>query len=254
MKQKLEMNRLVAAFLGSSSTAGKGQAYDWITELRKRAQNARFCFRNFGVGGDLTFNALQRLPQVLACRPAIIVVWVVANDVLASVSAKVGKFFRFWKRLPVEPSPEWFAESIQSIASRLKCGTSARVALCSLPPIGEDLSSANPFQIELNRRIEKYSSIIRDVALNERVGYVPIYEEMAAKIQALPGRAFTSFRFLPFYRDAFRVIILHKSPDEVSQMNGWNFHTDGVHLNSRGGAIVADLVQAFLDEETPCNE
>jgi hypothetical protein len=95
---------------------------------------------------------------------------------------------------------------------------------------------------------------IRNVALNKRVGYVPVYEEIAAKIRALPGRAFTSFRFLPFYRDAFRVIILHKSPDEVSQMNGWNFHTDGVHLNSRAGTIVADLVQAFLDEGTPRKE
>jgi len=128
------MNRIVAAFLGSSSTAGKGQAYDWISELRQRVQNSRFCFRNFGVGGDLAFNALQRLPQVLACRPAIIVVWVGGNDVLASVSAKVGKFFRFWKRLPVEPSPEWFGENIRRIASRLKQETSARVALCSLSP------------------------------------------------------------------------------------------------------------------------
>jgi hypothetical protein len=116
---------------------------------------------------------------------------------------------------------------------------------CRCGPVG------NP---SLNRRIEKYSSIIRDVALNERVGYVPVYEEIAAKIRALPGRAFTSFRFLPFYRDAFRVIILHKSPDEVSQMNGWNFHTDGVHLNSRVETIVADLVQAFRDEGTPHKE
>ena len=44
---------------------------------------------------------------------------------------------------------------------------------------------------------------------------------------SVAGPAFTSFRFLPFYRDAFRVLILHKSPDEASQMNGWNFHTDG---------------------------
>jgi hypothetical protein len=34
----------------------------------------------------------------------------------------------------------------------------------------------------LNRRIEKYSSIIRDVALNERVGYVPVYAESSANI------------------------------------------------------------------------
>jgi hypothetical protein len=52
-----------------------------------------------------------------------------------------------------------------------------------------------------------------------------------AQIVAAPGRAFTSFRFLPFYRDAFRVLVLGKSPDEVARLNGWRFHTDGVHLN-----------------------
>ncbi len=136
-----------------------------------------------------------------------------------------------------------------------KTGSFSQGCACSLSPIGEDFVVREPgLVIELNRRIEEYSSIIRDVALNERVGYVPVYEEIAARIRALPGRAFASFRFLPFYRDAFRVIILHKSPDEVSQMNGWNFHTDGVHLNSRAGIIVADLIQAFLDEGTPRNE
>lgn len=70
---------------------------------------------------------------------------------------------------------------------------------------------------------------------------------MHAQIMESPGRAFTRFGFLSFYRDAFRVLVLHKSPDEVAQMNGWRFHTDGVHLNSRGGMIAADLVQEFID-------
>jgi hypothetical protein len=48
-----EMNKNVVAFLGSSSTAGKGQAYDWIGELRRRTQNGGFHFYNFGVGADL---------------------------------------------------------------------------------------------------------------------------------------------------------------------------------------------------------
>jgi hypothetical protein len=63
-----------------------------------------------------------------------------------------------------------------------------------------------------------------------------------------PRRAFSEFRFLPFYRDAFRTLVLRKSPDEVSRMNGWLFHTDGVHLNSRGGLIVADLVGTFIEK------
>lgn len=69
-----------------------------------------------------------------------------------------------------------------------------------------------------------------------------------AQIVASPGRAFTTFRFLPFYRDAFGVLVLGKSPDDVTRLNGWRFHTDGVHLNSRSGMILADLVQEFIDE------
>jgi lysophospholipase L1-like esterase len=238
----------IVACLGSSSTAGKGQAFDWIGELGQRPRNKRFRFLNFGVGGDLAYNALERLPGIIACRPHKVVVWVGGNDVLALVSGKVRHFFRISKHLPSEPSPEWFRESLEAIAHRLEAETSATVALCSLPPIGEDPASANPFQSEINRRIEEYSAIIRDVAQKEGVGYVAIHEATLAQIMESPGRAFTCFRFLSFYRDAFRVLVLHKSPDEVAQMNGWRFHTDGVHLNSRGGMIVADLVQEFIDK------
>jgi lysophospholipase L1-like esterase len=237
----------VVAYLGSSSTAGKGQAFDWIGELKQRPCNKRFRFYNFGVGGDLAYNALQRLPDVLARCPEKVVVWIGGNDVLALVSRKVERFFRISKHLPCAPSPEWFRENLRAIARLLKVETSATVALCSLPPIGEDPVSANPFQSELNRRIEEYSTTIRKVAREAEVGYLPVHEAMLAQIRASPGRAFTSFRFLPFYRDAFRVLVLRKSPDEIARMNGWRFHSDGVHLNSRGGMIVANLVQEFID-------
>ena len=236
------------ACLGSSSTAGKGQAFDWIGELKKRPCNNRFRFHNFGVGGDLAYNALQRLPDVLACRPDKVVVWIGGNDVLALVSKKVGRFFRIAKHLRREPSPQWFRENVRAIAGCLKAETCATVALCSLPPIGEDPASANPFQTELNQRIEEYSEIIKETAQKTEAGYVALHETMLGHIQSSPGRAFTCFRFLPFYRDAFRALVLRKTPDDIAQMNGWRFHTDGVHLNSRGGMIVADLVQEFIDK------
>lgn len=244
--QTVKANGIVVACLGSSSTAGKGQAFDFIGELKRRPRNSRFHFRNFSVGGDLAYNALQRLPDVLACRLQKVVVWVGANDVLALASPKVRRFFRMSKHLPVEPSPEWFRENIHAIAHRLKKETPDSAAFCSLPPIGEDPTSAVAFQSELNRRIEEYSEAIRDIALKEDVGHIPLYEAMLAQIRASPGRAFTSLRFLPFYRDAFRVFVLGKTPDEVAQLNGWRFHSDGVHLNRRGGIIAADLIQQFF--------
>jgi lysophospholipase L1-like esterase len=247
VKNGSEAKRMIVACLGSSSTAGRGQAFDWISELKRKPGNRRVQFLNFGVGGDLAHNALERLPAVLACRPDKVVVWVGGNDVLALASAKMRRFFRISKHLPRAPSPDWFRENIEKIAHRLKAETPASVALCSLPPIGEDPASADPFQSEINRRIEEYSAIIRDVAERESCAYLGVYEVMLAQIRASPGRAFTSFRFVPFYRDAFRVLVLKRSPDEVAEMNGWRFHTDGIHLNSRGGMIAAELVQGFVD-------
>jgi lysophospholipase L1-like esterase len=242
------MEAVVVACLGSSSTAGKGQAFDWIGELQRRPRNQRFRFYNFGIGGDLAYNALQRLPALLARRPQKVVVWVGGNDVLALVSTKARCFFRLSKRLRNEPSPGWFRENLLAITRRLKAETSATIALCSLPQIGEDPAPSHPFQSELNKRIAEYSAIIRGIAREEIVDYIAVHEALLAQIQTTPGRAFTGFNFLPFYRDAFRVLALRRSPDEIAQRNGWRFHTDGVHLNSRSGMIVANLVQEFIDK------
>jgi lysophospholipase L1-like esterase len=239
--------RQVVACLGSSSTAGKGQAFDWIDELRRRPVNSQLEFRNFGVGGDLAYNALQRLPKVIAARPSHVVVWVGGNDVLALVSSKVRRFFTWAKRLPRDPSPDGFREDLARIAHRLRRETDAKIGLCSPCPIGEDPHSTDPFQGELNRRLRDHAGIVAAVADQERCAYVPLYEALAAAIAASPGRAFEAFNFLPFYRDAFRVLLLGQSPDEVGRRNGWRFHSDGVHLNGRAGMIVADRIQAFIE-------
>jgi lysophospholipase L1-like esterase len=151
-------------------------------------------------------------------------------------------------RLPRDPSPEWFRAKLHAIAQGIKRSTSADLALCSLAPIGEDLDSMNPFQRELNMQIRRFSTILQEVAADENIDYVGVYEAFVAQMRDSQRRAFSEFRFLPFYRDAFRTLVLRKSPDEVSRMNGWLFHTDGVHLNSRGGLIVADLVGTFIEK------
>ena len=127
-------NAAIVACLGSSSTAGKGQAFDWIGELERRPGNTRFRFYNLGVGGDLASNALRRLPVLLAYRPEKVVILVGGNDVLALVSSRVRRILRIWKRFPCEPSPEWYRENVRAIARRLKNQTSAKIGLCSLWP------------------------------------------------------------------------------------------------------------------------
>jgi lysophospholipase L1-like esterase len=127
----------IVACLGSSSTAGKGQAFDWISELAQRPRNKGTSFLNFGVGGDLAYNALQRLPKMLASHPDKVLVLIGGNDVIALVSNKARRFFRISKHLPKEPSPEWLRENLRAIVRELKTGTPASVGLCSLFLIGQ---------------------------------------------------------------------------------------------------------------------
>ncbi len=94
--------------------------------------------------------------------------------------------------------------------------------------------------------------MIRQVALEEGASYLPFHERVQEQIAASPGRAFTEFRFFPFYRDAFRALVLRKTPDEIGRSNGWQFHSDGVHLNRRGGMILANLVQDFIAANIIC--
>jgi lysophospholipase L1-like esterase len=239
---------VVVACLGSSSTAGQGQAFGWIDELSRRPQNNRFKFLNLGVGGDLAYNAIERMPNVVAARPDKVVILLGANDVLTLVFENVRRLVGgLMKRLPRDPSPEWFQENLEAIVKGLKLETSSQIGLCSLGSIGEDPDSTNPVQHELNVRVEQFSAIIKEVARVESVSYIPFYERLGERIVASPGQALTAFRFLPVYRDTFRYFVLRRTSDEIGTANGWQFHVDGVHLNRRGGMVLAGLVQEFLD-------
>jgi lysophospholipase L1-like esterase len=242
--------REIVACLGSSSTAGKGQAFDWIGELARRPRNAQFEFHNFGVGGDLAYDAFKRADTALAVRPDRVIVWVGGNDALAIVSRKARRLFRIIKFATSPSSETRFDECLRALAHRMK-SSGASVALCSLAPIGEAPTSDRILQTGLNSAIRDLRANIKSIACDEVVEYIPIFEALQAAIEAEPGRAFTEFRLQPLYRDAFRTMILRMSTDEVARLNGWRFHSDGIHLNRRGAIIAAELIQSYLDGRPP---
>src|SRR5258708_37058787 len=105
----------VIACLGASITAAKG-SFNWIGELEKRPiQLKQFRFYNLGVGGDLAYSALQRLPSVVACHPDKVVIIVGHNAIAALVFKKVRRIFGGWKHLPSDPSHEWYRPELPPI-------------------------------------------------------------------------------------------------------------------------------------------
>jgi lysophospholipase L1-like esterase len=237
---------VVVACLGASITEAKG-SFPWIQELTRRPENARYRLVNLGVGGDLAYNALQRLPRVVACHPDVVIVAVGWNDISTQVFANARRFLGTWKRFPSEPTSGWFRENLRKIVRRLKAQTRARIALVSLSEMGEAPDSIEPVQRRLNDLFAEYAAIIHALAVEEQVGYVPFYECLHSEIVASPGRVFSKFRFRSFYVDAFRKFVLRQSLDRIAASNGWQFHVDGLHLNTRGGMVLANLVQAHLD-------
>jgi lysophospholipase L1-like esterase len=234
------------AFVGSSTVAGRGQVFDVVGELRRRPVNAGHTLINLGVGGDLSGNAIDRIPDVVAAQPYKIVVIVGGNDILASVFPNLARMLAGWKHAQRTPTPELYQQNLVRLIHGLQESTHAAIAVASLGQVGEDPDSANPVQQRLNELYELYRQIIRRTADNESISYIPFYERLHDHIQEKPGRAFTAFRLRSVYWDTFRHYVLRRSGDAIAAANGWRFHVDGIHLNSRGGLILADTIQEFL--------
>ncbi|HUI00742.1 MAG TPA: hypothetical protein VLX56_03840 [Nitrososphaerales archaeon] len=66
------------------------------------------------------------------------------------------------------------------IVRDLKPRTAARIALCSMPPWGEDLQSEDPFQEALNKGFAEHDAVMREIASAGRVGYIPSHERCAS--------------------------------------------------------------------------
>jgi lysophospholipase L1-like esterase len=241
-------NPETVACLGSSTTAGKG-TFNWIDELAKRPENSRFRFINFGVGGDLSFNVVTRLDPVLSLAPDRVIVLIGANDILASVFGNFRGFSRVWKGLSEEPSATTFRHNLELITHRLQQQSRATIALSSLAPVGEALQSNDPVQSRLNELIADYSDVVAGVSRSTGTYYLPLYEHFQEQLERCAiAKPFTRFSFAAFYRDyLFRELILRRSFDQISEQNGWGFHIDGIHLNTKGGLILTDVVQQFLD-------
>lgn len=236
----------VVACIGASTVAGKGQAFDWIGELRSRPENAGIRFVNLGVVGDLSHTARLRLSSVILARPDLVIIHIGGNDILSSVFPSVRRMLHLAKGFFPLPSAGRFRDTLREMVHELKQRTSARIVLISLAPIGEDPGSGHKVQRKLNALHKQYAATIERIAREEGVRYVPLYDKMCEQIAASPGRAFTGLRPLRLLADTFRYAVLRESADAIARRNGWRFHVDGIHLNSRGGEILADLVQEIL--------
>jgi acyl-CoA thioesterase-1 len=216
-------SRPVVVAAGASMTQGTLGA-DWVGALRDRPEHRGFEFVNAGVNGSTSADLRQRVDtDIVACSPAEVTILIGTNDVRDGV--------------PLDQ----YRDNLGAIVDRVVSRTTARVALMSLPPLGEDLDT------EINQKLSGYNAAIRQTATRARVDYLPVHEQMTDLLRQRGGDPKPyDFSFLVAFGAATQHYLFGQSWDEVARNGGRELLVDHIHLSDRGGAIVTELVAQWL--------
>lgn len=222
----------VVVAAGASMTQGT-LGRDWVGDLREKPGLGGSEFVNAGENGNTSADLRERVDSdIVACEPDMVALLVGANDVRNGV--------------PLEE----YRDNLTAIVDRVKDQTSARIALMSLPPLGEDLNAG------INRKLRDYNAAIKKTATRTAVDYVPVNERFTDRLEAQGDRPAYDFGFTTAYVAATKHYLLGYSWDEVASDNGLELLVDHIHLSDRGGVLVTDLATQWLSsaEGAPKNQ
>lgn len=234
-------NRIVAC-LGDSNTQGT-MAYNFVNDLAQTMADDGYDFINAGVNGDLVYNILNRLDEVIECRPDYIILLIGTNDILAGLTKANEIKFELKKNLPMKPNEAWFISNLTEVIARLKQETQAKLAIMSLPLISEDTDS-----IAFKKAID-YSQQIQKIAINESITYLPLNEwQLKYLEQYRPSPKKVATSPFAFFIPSFKHYVLRKPWDEISKEAGLTLTVDTVHQNKVAALMIEQLVRSFLKE------
>lgn len=228
--------------VGDSITHAKVSA-DYLELLAKQNENQSFTFINAGINSRLAFNALQEVDKVVACNPSVITILIGTNDVLATSSDKVAQYYIDLWKLPQKPDFAFYQDNLTELIEQLQRKTTAKIAILSLPPVGEKVDSI------MNKTVAKYNAFIKETADQYDLAYLPLNERMWQTLN-LKGNMDSECPFdEPLTEKAIaKYYLFDQSWNDISADNNLELLTDCIHLNENGAQIIADLIQEFLDE------
>jgi len=230
--------------LGDSLTRGNLSA-DWVAELRQRltsGEESRKAVINAGVNMQCVKNVLNRLDEVIACRPSHVTVLVGTNDLKAMESSVEGWLYRVFGKIPKVPTIEEYERDLQEIRDRL-LAAGACVALVSPPVLGEDINCV------ANQRAAAFAATVRNVALagGERCTYLPLFEETSAKLPNNGGRPYDGMRFFWWLcLLCFDIHLLKRDLAEVQRERELGVTVDLVHLGPQAASSLVEMTESFV--------
>jgi len=232
-------NKNIVVCCGDSITHGR-IGYDWVESLRRKNKDSSII--NAGINGDLAWNLLERLEDIVDCNPDYITILIGTNDAMGSQTKELGEDYKKRKQLPQLPDINWFENNYDSIVSRLKKHTNAKIGIISLPWIGEQTDS------DIMKIVKNYNQIIIDLTKKYDLTLIPLFDSLSDIIKNSESEPYRTdgARYRRIIRANFLYYVFGISWENIGKKYGLKSMCDHIHLNEPAGKRLENLVYDFI--------
>jgi lysophospholipase L1-like esterase len=239
-KDNSETGRVIAC-IGDSLTHGNiGDC--WVERLRQ--EFPKDIILNEGINGDVVWQVHQRIDPILKCKPDIAIIMIGSNDAMASFNKNSGERYKRNNSLPEVPTFENYQKLLSELIGHLSA--IPKIALCTLPPIGEHQDSS------INQHINKFNDCIKLTAQEKNTSLLPVSDSLWDELdkRLYPLRSDYDPNTLPILRRIYGGVIHHyvfkKSWDKVAESKGQWLLFDQIHLGERAAKIIFNLTKNYI--------
>ena len=230
----------VVVCCGDSITHGH-IGYDWVGNLRKNDDSKIYI--NAGINADLTWNLNQRIDDIIKHNPDYVTILIGTNDAIGSQPVKlIQDYYIQTKNLPQVPSIEWFEEQIEIFVDKIKKNTSAKIAITTLPWLGEQ-GDASIISV-----IKNHNKIIKRIALKYDLSILDLFSKFKEQIVNNDSIPYTTseLRRLRGLRAVILYYVFGWSWTKIGEKYKLQLLCDHIHLNEKGGDLMEQLVKEFV--------
>ncbi|WP_435187824.1 SGNH/GDSL hydrolase family protein [Pseudothioglobus sp. nBUS_23] len=243
LKSNNQPDKKIIACIGDSLTHGNiGQS--WVDYLRQEFPND--VFLNEGINGNTAWQVIQRLDPILDCKPDLIILLIGTNDALGSFDINSGLRYKKNNELPEVPTLGKYKEHLNELIEKI--GFSSNFAICTLPPIGENVNS------EVNRHVNLFNDYIKLTVNQKNLSLLPVSDALCSEIKSrtyplkLEYNPKTRLIMRRIFGGIFHHYVFSKSWNDISKAKGQWILFDQIHLNERGAEIVFKLAKDFISK------
>jgi lysophospholipase L1-like esterase len=214
---------------------------NWLDFLQ--TENPKIQCLNAGMNADLTYTLLTRIEDIIACQPHIINLLIGSNDVMATITpARMKRYYELGK-ITEDADYEGFERNYSQIIDMLRTQTSAKIMVCSLPPITED------FTFVANLKADKYSETIKTIAAENDLIYIPFREKLRENMPLKSDQIEDFEQSVALLRKAgLKKTFLGQSWNEIAASRKAKYLTDNIHLNDDAAHILAKMVNTTIEK------